>query len=165
MSETTQVYLKGGQYALVDTKDYPKVSAYSYRKSGDEVIRNLRRPDSQGRKTRSMKHDILGRADCAVGYIDGDCLNNRRENLKIVRDPKKSHTERFRTLTLTPRTDKPAAGKFHSEVPGVTFRKDRANSKPWRARVQVAGKPYYLGHFATREEAEAVARQAYGQSA
>lgn len=161
-----QIPLKGGGHALVDARDFERLSKYNYRKSGSEVIRTLYRLDNQGRNFRSIKHDVLGRADCAVGYADGDCLNNTRSNLVLVRDPKKSHIERFKKIALTPRAGAggPSAGKIHSEVPGVTFRKDRANSKPWRVRVQVDNKPYYLGHYATKEEAESVAREAYGKA-
>ena len=34
---------------------------------------------------------------------------------------------------------------------------------PWRPRIQVNGKPYYLGHDKTREEAEQVAIAAYAK--
>ena len=52
--------------------------------------------------------------------------------------------------------------KRHSGTAGVTFRKDR-KAKPWRARIQVDNKTYYLGCFATEAEAAEVARAAYMQ--
>lgn len=54
------------------------------------------------------------------------------------------------------------ASKQHSGTPGVTFRRDR-KSKPWRARIQVDKKTYYLGCFETEAEAAKVAKDAYIQ--
>lgn len=48
-----------------------------------------------------------------------------------------------------------SCNKARKEVQGVYRFPDKARKFPYRAMIQVKGKRYYLGYFATREEARA----------
>lgn len=82
----------------------------------------------------------------AITHLDQDPLNCTRENLKVVYRRKNTHKD----LILSHTTSK----KINKDQSGVTYRKDR--KKPWRSRVLYGGKAFYLGHYATFEEAKRV---------
>lgn len=73
-----------------------------------------------------------------VDHINGDGLDNRRENLRVV-----THLEQMQNR-------RPQAG--YSRHRGVTFAK-RRKEQPWHARAQVGGRVHHLGYFDTEDEA------------
>lgn len=77
-----------------------------------------------------------------VDHINGDTLDNRRCNLRIV-DALKSARNRAKQ-------SKPATSKFK----GVYF-DCRHKSRPWRASIRTDAGRRHLGQFATEHEAAA----------
>jgi hypothetical protein len=77
-----------------------------------------------------------------VDHWDRDGLNNCRANLKAVQ----------------PCLNKQNVSSLNDLPRGVSYRADRANTKPWVARVVTGGKTY-REHHATQGEAEAAARR------
>jgi len=75
-----------------------------------------------------------------VDHWDKDTLNNCRANLKVVE----------------PHLNKQNVSRLNNLPRGVSYRADRANSKPWVARVVTGGKTY-REHHPTQAEAEAAA--------
>lgn len=85
---------------------------------------------------RRMGLDIQG---CVVDHINGDTLDNRRENLRVV-----SRADSVRN------TAGPYSTTKHG-TPGVYFTPEGT----WQASIGVNGKRKYLGRFKTHEEAVA----------
>jgi hypothetical protein len=88
-----------------------------------------------------------GRWTHSVDHINGDKLDNRRENPRLLtRQQQMLNTNDGLRSTNT------------SGVRGVSFIKSQASRRPWMAYVQVSGKSLSLGLYATKDEA-AAARQ------
>lgn len=78
-------------------------------------------------------------SDGVVDHINGDTLDNRRENLRVV-----SRAESVRNQSGLSKQNK-------SGVPGVSFRANR-----WQVGIGVDGKWKNLGRYHTLEEAKQV---------
>lgn len=84
-----------------------------------------------------------------IDHIDGDGLNNRLSNLRLV-----DYSTNAKNMSLT--------SLSKSGVPGVTWVADRSK---WRVRIKVDGVKKSLGSFTSFEDAVAVrknAERAYG---
>lgn len=90
----------------------------------------------------------------SVDHINGDTLDNRKENLRIC-----THKENLRNQKRRPR-------KIAGNHKGVYFRSDM-KTKPWRAVAWDGAKTIHLGYFATEEEAYEIykvkAKELYGE--
>lgn len=92
-----------------------------------------------------------------VDHINGDGLDNRRENLRICKDIENRHNRRKLKKTI-------------SSFKGVTFRKERPYGIcVWKARITVNNKLIHIGYFKTEKEAanayNRMAIKNYGQYA
>ena len=101
------------------------------------------RVDAQGRhrrKTSVKVHRLIMKPDdgLVVDHIDGNGLNNLRENLRVCTNAENSRNARQYKKT---------ASKFK----GVS-RAD-SKSKPWKARLKYNYKEVHIGIFKTQEEA------------
>ncbi len=74
-----------------------------------------------------------------VDHINGDTLDNRRSNLRVC-----TKTQNLQNSKLS----KDSKNKYK----GITFVK-RYKTKPWKASIMLKGKRYWLGQYATQEEA------------
>jgi hypothetical protein len=91
-------------------------------------------------KASALHRAILGVTGSEiVDHIDGNGLNNRRQNLRIVSASENAQNSRPRKETK-------------SGYKGVFFHKKNNN---WRAQIMAEGKRYSLGLFNTAEEAHA----------
>ena len=88
-------------------------------------------------KNIRMHHMIVGRPlnGLVTDHIDGNGLNNRKENLRIV-------TQRENAINL--KIDKT------SRFPGVSWQKFR---KKWVAQMRIGKRSKFLGHFVKEEDA------------
>ncbi len=125
--------------ALVDVADADALAAYRWSMHGKGyAVRKAR----VGGKTRPvlMHRELLGLTPgdgVQVDHVNGDKLDNRRANLRVCTQAQNQQNNYH---------DRPYRGTYWD-----------AQSKRWRAQVRLAGKCHRLGHFATREEAAAVA--------
>lgn len=131
------IELSSGQYAKVDEEYYEYLNQFKWSASKQKNSYYALRQKAD--KTFIYMHqEILGKSnDKIIDHIDGNGLNNTKENLRFVN---KSQN---------------AFNSFHpngiSKYKGVWKKQDR--NKAWVAEITVEGKKYHLGAFYTEKEA------------
>jgi len=150
-----EIQLTQGKVAFVDNEDFEVLSAvkwfaYSHRRTF-YARRNRHQPDGKWiaeHMHRTILENKMGRPiakGMECDHINGDGLDNRRENLREVTGGQNMRNCRRHSASPS------------SQYLGVTWDKSR---EKWLARIQVNGKPVHLGYHAT-ELAAAQAREAY----
>jgi hypothetical protein len=132
-------------YACVDAVD-AELADYRWHRAANGYVARRERGRRRGLGIVLMHRQVLGlkKGDgFQVDHIDGDKLNNRRSNLRIV------------TNAQNGQNIQRAGGS--SRYRGVSWHQLRG---AWRARVMVNGKERHLGLFETEEEAARVAAAA-----
>lgn len=131
-----------GRLALVDEADLKRVSLYTW----SLLTPNFACPhgvyaqawitDREGNKRRTTLHRLIMEAlpEQLVDHINGDGLDNRRCNLRLVTREQNQRNRRARN---------------GSDYKGIT----RTPSAKWRARIEVEGQSRHLGLFETQEAA------------
>ena len=150
-----EVPLTQGRVALVDDEDYELVSRYKWCATHMHgkwyAIRSVNR---DGKKTSEYMHIVIAQSrgkGMTVDHINGDGLDNRRANLRMATMQQQSHNRAKSRNTL-------------NLFKGITV-----NGKGWKAQSACDGRKYYLGTFATPQEAalayDAKARELHGEFA
>jgi hypothetical protein len=135
--------LTQGQWAVVDDEDYEELSKhkwYAHWSNGAYYARRVIRVNGK-RKFIHMHRELLSitcNSDLEGDHIDGDTLNNKRNNLRAV-------THKQNTENINPSTIKSSTG-----VRGVSFNR---NIGRYIAYVYHNYKMIHLGYFSTLEEA------------
>jgi len=134
------VPLTQGHEAIIDAEDVSLVEGYNWYARQDGLtayaIRNSGlRPNSY----TVLMHRVITSADCGtmVDHVDGDGLNNRRQNLRFATAQQNQQNQR-KTANC--------ASKFK----GVTFHKP---SQKWIARIRISGHLHYIGQFLDEDSA------------
>lgn len=149
--------LSRGLRALVDDEDHERLSGYRW-------FANVKLRTAYAYRTVSLdgknKNTLLHREImCAppgldVDHINGDGLDNRRENLRIC-----TRAENMRNQTHK------AANKS-SQFKGVSWAKQK---RKWLAGIRLNERHVFLGYFDREEDARdayaAAAREAFGDFA
>ena len=142
------------KWAIVDAEDFNHLVMHQWYLTADRGVSRGRRYNRSkclyamrsglvdGRKQNSilMHRVILGLKQgdgLKVDHINGDGLDNRRENLRLATTSQNMHN---RGPLVTSST----------EAKGVWW---EAGRKRWRARIVVEGKRHNLGSFSSQEEA------------
>lgn len=126
-------------WALVSTEDYGVLSAFRWYRSSEGYARR-----SEGGRKVYMHRELLGLqpGDGLFGdHINGDRLDNRRENLRVVTRAQQQQNV-------------PGQRGKSSEHRGVHWRKDIGR---WNVQVRVNGTVHNLGVFDDEAEAAHVA--------
>lgn len=146
---TVQIPLTQGQFAIVDDIDADLADAKWHATKGASnhsfyAVRKITDPNT---KRRSLKHmhrvileRVVGRSLCGdelADHIDGNGLNNCRENLRVA-----SRTENVRNQRKSV--------KNSSGFKGVSWNEQH---QKWRALIRVNGRLKHLGLFDTPEAA------------
>jgi hypothetical protein len=146
MSIRVPLYARDGTvraWSIIDDED-AHLAAYRWRLSHNGYA--CRTLQGNGRQPTVFLHrDVLGLVHGDVleaDHIDGDRLNNRRSNLRVV-----THAQNQQNL--------PSRGGT-SQSRGVFWYEP---ARKWRAKVQVNGRMFYLGRFADEDEAGRVASE------
>jgi hypothetical protein len=133
-----EIPLPSGHVALIDDCDFALVSQFKWhtkKTSGGALYVATRTKD---RKDVYMHRLIL---DCPVGmerdHINGNGLDNRRSNLRVC-------TRKQNAINCKAKPGK----RFKGVTPFA-----KSKQKPWGAQIHKDGKHYWLGAFATEEEA------------
>ena len=137
------IKLTKGRFALVDPQDHEKLNKYPwYYGFRGYAMRSKIMPNGK-RKTVSMHREILSAADHEeVDHINGDRLDNRRSNLRVLGRSANLH-------------NRGAYGP--SGLKGVSWDKRK---KRWRAEIGKGGLRAWLGYHPTKAAAEAAYRKA-----
>lgn len=142
-----KIELSRGMYALVDDADFDELSKFNWYAS--EKSRNVyaaRRAKEGTRKMIYMHRQILNvKKGLVVDHINGNALDNRRENLRIC-----THAQNLMN-------QKPQIGKS-SKYKGVSWDKRR---NKWEAYIMLNDKKVSLGRF----DIESDAARAYDKKA
>lgn len=139
----SKITLSKGKVATVDPEDAAKQGKHSWYYGFRGYAMRSKLMPSGRRKTVSMHREILGAKDHEeVDHINGDRLDNRRENLRVLGRSANLH-------------NRGAYGP--SGLKGVSW--DRRKKK-WRAEIGKNGKRAWLGYHATKEDAEREYRKA-----
>ncbi len=147
--------LPHGHQTVIDEADWPLVRNLTlYRSNNGYVYFSVW---DGGRSLPQVLHRLLMAAPegTHVDHINGDQLDNRRNNLRVVtpqlNQVNRKHLNRNNT----------------SGVRGVAHRPDLSRRKPWHAQITVGRRNHYLGMFATSKEAvaarQAAEREFYGE--
>ena len=123
---------------IVDDADHEWLSRFHWQASEQLCVATRAKGERKGILIHRM---ILNApAHLEVDHINGNRLDNRRENLRLV-------TSSQNKMNRGPRKD------CKSGIKGVSWHKQ--NSK-WVARIKIDGKYKHLGQFETKEEAGVV---------
>lgn len=136
-----EIELTQGYTAIVDDEEYERVSPYNwYVKGNKNVATNIRG------KQVFMSHLVLNiDGHQRVAYLNGDTLDLRKSNLKIVSRQELAFKKRKSNGTS-------------SQYKGVCWKKETAR---WSAKITYNGKTRHLGYF----DDETDAARAYDESA
>ena len=128
------IELSQGKKAIVDDAQYEFLVQWKWSYSeGYAMRRKNKKPNGKNIK---MHRVIIGAPDGKlVDHINGNTLDNRKENLRLC-------DARQNTINRKPR------GK--SKYKGVYYRKD---CKKWAAGMKIKGKPLHLGIFDKEKDA------------
>jgi hypothetical protein len=132
-----EIQLENNMVVIVDDEDYEQLKKYrwySYKKD-DRNTCYARRSNGRSRKI-FIHQQILGKVEgLVIDHINGDGLDNRRENLRHV-------THRQNSMN---RHDKKT-----SQYRGIWWHKQ---VKKWCAQIQINGKQKHIGLYRTEIEA------------
>lgn len=143
MGNPSRIPLSKGKFALVDPQDAAKLGKHNWYYGFRGYAMRSKLMPSGKRKTVSMHREILGAKDHEeVDHINGDRLDNRRSNLRVLGRSANLH-------------NRGAYGP--SGLKGVSWDKRK---KKWRAEIGKNGKRAWLGYHSTKEDAERIYRKA-----
>ena len=148
------ITLTKGCETIVDDDDFDKFSNKKWctntKENRNYAVRLQRYGPRKENKIRNiyLHREILNaRPGQYVDHINGNTLDNRKENLRIC-----TNQENARNHGGQPKQRK------YSRFKGV---KKNKNCSTWTARITISGKEMYLGSFKTEEEAA----KAYNEAA
>lgn len=142
-----EITLTKGLIALVDDEDFDKVNKYSWytniksKYATPYAYRKAWLPQEKKYANIAMHRFVLdiGGKHLAVDHINGNTLDNRKENLRVSTHAQNMMNTRIRR------------GKKYKGV--GYFGANKNLKKHWRAYIQVDNKHVSLGYYATEVEA------------
>lgn len=130
-----QIPLTRGKIALVDDIDYEYLSGFKWFYNGRYAVRQ-NTIDNGGQRIVFMHRVIMKTPKgMETDHIDGNGLNNCRNNLRICTKSENMHN----------------TGLRHTNTSG--YKGVSAAFGKWKSQIRVNGKKIYLGLFSTPEEA------------
>lgn len=134
------IKLTKNQIALVDDEDYIYLSKHSWIAANCPTNLNFYAQRQTNKKTVKMHRLIMNcPADKQIDHINGNTLDNRKLNLRIVAHQDNAKNRRHQKGAMFP-------------YKGIMLLA-RVKTKPYGARITVNGKTLFLGTFATIKEA------------
>lgn len=152
---TKSIPLTQGKFALVDNEDFEKVNKYKWCFQTRGYAYRHAPAEFYSRGCVLYMHRIIMNAPdgIEVDHINGDKLDNRRENLRFANRSQNSRN--------TPKRKNGTSG-----FKGVTFVKRLSK---WKAQIEIDNRGKYLGVFLDKEDAarayDEVAKMYFGEFA
>lgn len=139
------IELQHGKITLVDDEDVTLASQYRWHVTGNGYVQAARMRNRV--RTHWLLHRLITDAPPGthVDHINGDTLDNRRCNLRVV------------TPAINQANRKRLHPKNTSGIRGVARHSDGVR---WVASIMVGGRRKYLGLYARKEDAAAARRAA-----
>lgn len=149
--------LPNGSVTLVSKVDYPIISRYRWKRMSHGYVcsyLNESRAGGMKRKIHTLHRFIMmPPRNMEVDHINGDKLDNRRENLRIC-----TRAENSRNSVISSRNKSGYKGVYRA-----------SQGTPWIAQVRVGTTTKYLGRFKDRLSAarayNEAAQEHYGEFA
>jgi hypothetical protein len=138
-----RIELTQGKYAIVDDEDYMFLNKWKWCAHKKEELWYVERSTGIDGKyyTTYIHHLILGlpsKKEIIIDHINGDGLDNRKENLRICRNGQNQLNRKVNKNKIT------------SKCRGVSFDK---RSGFYRARITHKGQYYNLGIYKDEQDA------------
>lgn len=128
--EVGYIKLYDGSFAIVDKEDFDWLDKWKWHRSPNGYVQRSD-PENRNGKIR-MHRQLVGVPGLVVDHINGNKLDNRRENLRVC-------TQQKNCLNRSGLNKNNTSGYC-----GVIWRKDR---NKWQARIMEFGKTKYLGCY------------------
>lgn len=143
-----KIELTQGKFTIVDDEDFEELNKHKWHYAGGYARRNKRLENGK-RKIVFMHRELMETPEgFETDHINGDRLDNRRSNLRIVTKEENQRNTKAR--------------KGVSRFKGVSYYKTKRHKTGyWIARIQVDGKVKKLGYF----KSEIEAAKAYNRAA
>lgn len=134
-----EIKLSSEKIAIVDDVDYERLSGFHWYFDGRYAAKSLWNRETK-KETKIYMHKLIVTVERNqfVDHINGNKLDNRRENLRVVSKQQNNMNQSTQTRTK------------HSKYKGVSWDKSR---NKWVAYCKKDGKMNYLGRFNNEEEA------------
>jgi len=132
-----EIQLSQGKVALVDDEDFERLSQWGWHYHIGYAARMSPRPRVKGKSTIIYMHRLIMNTPdgMQVDHINGEGLDNRRENLRNCTNTENQHNQKLSKKSTT------------------GFKGVRKRERRFEAQIRVDGKDLYLGMYATPEEA------------
>ena len=143
-----EIKLTQNKVALVDDEDFEYLNQWKWHAEKGKCTFYAKRtvPIGKGKYTTLRMHEIIAgkgiKHISTADHIDGDGLNNQKNNLRIV-----THRQNMQNKHLAKT----------SRFPGVCFDKNR---NKWTSQINKGNNHQNLGRFSTEDEAFEVYRKA-----
>lgn len=144
-------------WTLVSTADLPQVHQHRWQlQVKGRENRTIYAKADIGGKTISLHRFLVGAlpAEMEVDHVNGDGLDNRRENLRVCTKAENRRNERKRV---------PSDGAASSPFKGVIWDSERGM---WQGRISIKGRTTNLGRFTSEQDAavayDIAAEKAFG---
>lgn len=150
----SKILLTQNKYTIVDNKDFEWLNQWKWCVSGNKkyAVRHIK-INFKKYKVIYMHRLILNTTNNQTDHINGDTLDNRRKNLRIV-------TPQQNNFNLGKRKDNKSGYK------GISWDKQR---NKWIATINLNKRRIYIGHFNNvkngAKEYNKIARQYFGEFA
>ncbi len=149
-----KIELTRGKFTLVDDGNFSELNKHKWYLSANNGYARRDIYDSGSKSIVAMHRIIVGAQDGqVVDHINGDTLDNRKENLRIC-----THAQNLQNSKM-PNTNK-------SGYKGVCF---HSNTGKWQANIMIGGKAKHLGLFNDKIDAARAyndaAKENFGQFA
>jgi hypothetical protein len=140
-----KIKLTQGKVALVDDEDYDWLNQWKWFAKRDEHRFYVETHDKNDHSKHLRMHRVITNcpSNMVVDHIDGNGLNNQKDNLRICTNRQNCKNRRINKNNK-------------SGYCGVDLDKnlyDKGYKNYWRVRIRVKDRESYIGHFNTKKKA------------